>query len=153
MFQYLSVSRVIKRSKTQYDNAYLYSEYDDNDLTYFIHYKLHAIVHSIKDFVEHYERKLAKEKVIQKIAGQLGEYNERQIDLLQDLNLYKDKTIDLSYYKGHYRISYETARTDLTHLTEKNLLDKITSGKKYIYVPNTVGIKKLLSTQPEIKNR
>src|SRR5258708_7263481 len=103
MFQYLSVSRVIKRSKKQYDNAYLYSENDDNDLTYFIHYKLHAIVLSIKDFIEHYERKLAKEKVIQKIAGQLGEYNERQIDLLQDLNIDKDKTIDLSYYKGHYR--------------------------------------------------
>jgi len=152
MFQYLSVSRVIKRSKKQYDNAYLYSEYDDNDLTYFIHYKLRAIVLSIKDFVEHYERKLAKEKVIQKIVGQLGEYNERQIDLLQDLNLDKDKTVDLSYYKGHYRISYETARTDLTHLTEKHLLDKIISGKKYIYVPNTVEIKKLLNEAPEIKN-
>lgn len=144
MFQYLSVSRVIKKSKVQYDNAYLYSEYDDNDLTYFIVYKLRAIVLSIKDFIEHYQRKLAKEKTLQKIAGQLGDYNERQIDLLQDLNDNKDKTIDLSIYKGHYRVSYETARSDLSYLVKKNLLDRITSGKKYIYVPNTVEIKKLL---------
>ncbi len=153
MFQYLSVSRIIKRSKTQYDKAYLYSEYDDNDITYFIHYKLRAIVLSIKDFVEHYERKLAKEKVIQKIAGQLREYNERQIDLLQDFNINKDKIIDLSSYKGHYRISYETARTDLSHLTEKNLIDRIISGKKYVYVPNTVEIKKLLIVTPEVKSQ
>ncbi len=151
MFQYLSVSRIIKKSKVQYDNSYLYSEHDDNDLTYFISYKLKVIVASIKDFLEHYEHKLTKEKILQKIAGKLGEYNERQIDLLQDLDSKKDTTVDLAKYKGHYRISYETARSDLSFLTEKNLLDKILSGKKYIYVPNTVEVKKLLSSAPDIK--
>lgn len=146
MFQYLSVSRIIKKSKTQYDNSYLYSEYDDNDLTYFISYKLNAIVLSIKDFVEHYERKLTKEKTLQKIAGKLGEYNQRQIDLLQDMNDNKEKTVDLANYKGLYRVSYETARSDLSQLTKKNLLDRIVSGKKYVYVPNTLKIKKLLSS-------
>lgn len=151
MFQYLSVSRIIKKSKVQYDNSYLYSEYDDSDLTYFISYKLKAIVLSIKDFLEHYENKLEKEKKLQKIAGKLVEYNERQIDLLQDLDNNRDMTVDLRKYKGHYRISYETARSDLGFLTQKNLLDKILSGKKYVYIPNTVAIKKLLNSAPDIE--
>ena len=37
MFQYLSVSRIIKRSKYKYDASYLYAELDENDLTYFCH--------------------------------------------------------------------------------------------------------------------
>ena len=57
---------------------------------------------------------LVQEKVLQKIAGKLGDFNERQIDLIQDLNQNKDKTIDLSTYKGTYRVSYETARSDLS---------------------------------------
>ena len=38
--EYLSISRLIVKSKAQYALAYLYTEEDDNDLTYFIHYKL-----------------------------------------------------------------------------------------------------------------
>ncbi|MEK7502587.1 MAG: Fic family protein [Patescibacteria group bacterium] len=153
MFQYLSVSRIIKRSKTQYDNSYLHSEYDDNDMTYFLNYKLQAITLSIKEFVNHYQQKLEKDKVIQKIAGKLGEFNGRQIDLLQDMDTNKDKVVDIASYKANYRISYETARSDLGFLVEKNLLDRVLSGKKFIYIPNTVEVRKLLETAPsEAKN-
>lgn len=146
LFQYLSVSRVIKRSKIQYDNSFLYSEFDENDLTYFLSYKLKAIVLSIKEFINYYHEKLEKEKIIQKIAGDLGEFNARQISTLQDLNQNKENTINIATYKSKNRISYETARTDLAHLVKKNLLDKIVSGKKFVYVPNTLEIKKLFNT-------
>lgn len=144
MFQYLSVSRIIKRSKKQYDDSYLYSEYDDNDMTYFLSYKLKAITLSIKEFIDHYQRKLEKEKMVQKIAGKLGVFNERQIDLLQDLDVNKDKVLDLASYIAKYRISYETGRTDLSFLVSKNLLGRIHSGKKYVFIPNTAEVKKLL---------
>lgn len=143
LFQYLSVSRVIKRSKIQYDNSFLYSEFDENDLTYFLSYKLKAIILSIKEFINYYHEKLEKEKIIQKIAGDLGEFNARQISTLQDLNQNKENTINIATYKSKNRISYETARTDLAHLVKKNLLDKIVSGKKFVYVPDTLEIKKL----------
>ena len=143
MFQYLSVSRIIKKSKIQYDNSYLYAEYDENDLTYFLSYSLKAIVLSIKEFITHYQSKLEKEKIIQKLAGQLGEFNERQVSLLQDLNTNRDKTIEITTYKSKNRLSYETARSDLMFLVKKQLLDKIHSGKKYVFIPNTVSIAKL----------
>ncbi len=149
LFQYLSVSRIIKKSKIQYDNSYLYAEHDENDLTYFLSYSLKAIVLSIKEFIAHYETKLEKEKIIQKIAGQLGEYNERQASLLQELNANRDKTIDITTYKTINRLSYETARSDLMFLVKKQLLDKIHSGKKFIFIPNTVSIAKLFQTKVE----
>lgn len=144
MFQYLSVSRIIKKSKIQYDNSFLYSEYDDNDMTYFLVYKLKAIVLSIKEFVMHYQHKLQEEKIIQRIAGELGEFNARQVSLLQELQSNKDKTIDINIYKSKNRISYETARTDLMYLAKKNLLDRIHVARKFVFVPNTSAISNIL---------
>jgi len=37
-FVYLPISKIIKRSPKQYIMAYVYSEQDDNDLTYFVNY-------------------------------------------------------------------------------------------------------------------
>lgn len=146
MFQYLSVSRIIKKSKTQYDNSYLYTEYDDNDMTYFLSYSLKAIMLSIQEFINHYVIKLEKEQALQKIVGKLGEFNERQVDALQDLFTNKAKVLELSSYIAKYRISYETGRSDLTFLVNKNLLDKIKTGKKFVYIPKTIEIKTLLDT-------
>lgn len=147
MFQYLSVSRIIKKSKVQYDNSFLYTEMDGNDLTYFLTYVLKSIVLSIRDFISYYEEKLAKEKILQELAGELGEFNARQINILQDLNIDKAGRVDINTYLNKNRISYETARTDLEFLVGKNLLNKILSGKKYIFVPNTVEIKKLFQSK------
>ncbi len=38
--EYLSISKVIKETKVQYEKAYLYTEIDGNDLGYFITYHL-----------------------------------------------------------------------------------------------------------------
>ncbi len=144
MFQYLSVSRIIRKSKTQYDNSFLYSEYDDNDMSYFLVYNLKAIVSSIKEFIMHYQNKLQEEKIIQRIAGELGEFNARQVSLMQELHTNKNTTVDINIYKSKNRISYETARSDLLYLVNKNLLDKIHSGRKFVFIPNTATIKNLL---------
>ncbi|MDO5460629.1 MAG: Fic family protein, partial [Bacteroidales bacterium] len=41
--EFLSISRVIYRSKKGYEKAYLYTENDDNDIGYFIIYNLRTL--------------------------------------------------------------------------------------------------------------
>ena len=43
LFEFLAISRVIKDTSGQYKKAYLYTESDGNDLTYFIRYNLGVI--------------------------------------------------------------------------------------------------------------
>lgn len=144
MFQYLSVSRIIKRSKKRYDDSYIFSELDENDLTYFLSYKLEIIIDAILDFVAHYKEKLDKEKLVKKLSVNLGEYNSRQTSLLQYLNENKDATIDILTHQSKNAVAYETARADLLYLEKKNLVQRIKLGKKFIFVPNAVIIKNLL---------
>ena len=49
-FSYLPVSRIIRNSPVQYRDAYVYSEQDDNDLTYFIDYNVRKISQAQRDF-------------------------------------------------------------------------------------------------------
>ena len=44
----ISISRAILDSRTQYDKAFLKTEYDENDLNYFIHYSIKNISSDIK---------------------------------------------------------------------------------------------------------
>ena len=41
--EYLSISRVIAKSKKSYENAYLYTEADEKDMGYFIAYNLRVL--------------------------------------------------------------------------------------------------------------
>jgi Fic family protein len=143
MFQYLSVSRIIKKSKKQYDNAFLYCEFDENDLTYFLAYKLKTILNAITDLKAHYKGKVEKDKLLLELADKLGDFNERQMALLQYFNGNKDQKIDVKTHQNKYRIAYETARADLMYLVKKNLLSQIKMKNKYIFVPHTMEIKAL----------
>lgn len=146
LFQYLSVSRAIKMSRTQYDNAFLKTEFDDNDLTYFIIYKLRVIEKSIEAFMAHYRKKLEEFRRNERLSRQLESLNERQVALLYSLAKDSGKNIDIKTHKTKNQIAYQTARADLIKLSEKGLLTQLTDNKKYVYVPNNSAIKKLLNT-------
>ena len=61
-FSYISLSKIINDSRIQYENAYLYSEQDDYDLTYFIVYLANSTNRAIKEFSKYIERKIEKQK-------------------------------------------------------------------------------------------
>ena len=53
LFEYMAVSKRILRSRKDYDLAYLYTEYDDLDLTYFIKYILLCVEDTLGDMIEY----------------------------------------------------------------------------------------------------
>ena len=57
LIEYMSISRIINKEKKQYENAFLYTEYDDNDLTYFILYNLQVMKKSFEELKLYLKRK------------------------------------------------------------------------------------------------
>ncbi|MCK5085821.1 Fic family protein, partial [Candidatus Parcubacteria bacterium] len=57
-FAYLPISKIIKLSPMQYEMAYVYSEQDDNDLTYFANYNIQKIKLAIRSFNEYLEKQV-----------------------------------------------------------------------------------------------
>lgn len=143
LFQYLSVSRIIKKTRKDYDRAFLYTENDDNDLTYFIVYILDAVCKSIEEMKEYYDEQVRKEDKYKMIAKQLKELNERQVALMTYLTTHPEAEIDIKTHQKKNGVVYETARRDLLNLAEKGYLAETLRGKKSIFLPNLPKIKKL----------
>lgn len=144
VFQYLSISRAIKLTRTQYDNAFLRTEMDDNDLTYFILYQIKTINESINNFISHYEKKIKDNKKIEFLTIKLKNFNTRQISLIDYLYNHPETIINIKMHQNRYQTAYQTARMDLIKLTEVGFLTQIADGNKYIYVSNKEAINKII---------
>jgi len=82
-FTHLPLSRVIKKSPAQYRDAYVYSEQDDNDLTYFIDYNVRKITQARREFDDYVIKRQAENRRMTEIARARYHLNDRQIQLLR----------------------------------------------------------------------
>ncbi|MDD4530830.1 MAG: Fic family protein [Candidatus Gracilibacteria bacterium] len=133
-FSYIPISTTIKNSKIQYRDAYIYSEQDSNDLTYFLVYMANKTKQAFVEFEKYVNLKKHKQKDIFKELNHLG-FNERQIKLiayfLENLESYTNNSI----HKNYYGIAINTAKRDLEELFEKGFLKKQKQGKYVNYFP------------------
>jgi Fic family protein len=143
-FVYLSISRIIKKSPVQYKMAYVYSEQDDYDMTYFIDYNIKKIELAISDFMEYLSHK-TKENVSMKITSdRFYKFNDRQISLLQYFNGDPEEKTSLKMHINTNQVSKNTALKDLKSLTGQGFLEIKKQGKSIYYYP-TNKIKSLFS--------
>lgn len=132
-FAYLPISKIIKNSRTQYGNAYVLTEQDDCDLTYFIDYNIDKIQLAIKEFREYLEEKKQGNISTSKITKSKYDFNERQIQLLQYLNGNKYGKTSIPIYTNINQVSRITARRDLVKLRELGFLFSKKKGKEIFY--------------------
>ena len=134
--EFLSISTIIRRAPVQYVRAYLYSETDDGDVTYFLNYNLRVMVWAIRALHLSVARKSREmEKLSQVIRGSdfAAALNHRQIALLGHLLKHPDKIYSITGHQRSHGVSYQTARTDLISLTELGLLEVSKRGRQLIY--------------------
>lgn len=131
LFEYLSISRVFLKSHRQYLKAFLYSEHDDNDLTYFIVYHLRAIRLAIRDLQDYLRRKQGQYREALGFLKKAVWMNYRQKAIVQHALKHPDFIYTIESHKNSHNIAYQTARTDLLALAKKGYLEKIKSGKAF----------------------
>ncbi|MEE9554595.1 MAG: Fic family protein [candidate division Zixibacteria bacterium] len=129
-FSYLPLSRVIKRSPAQYRDAYVFSEQDDNDLTYFIDYNIRKIAQAKKEFESYIKHKQSEYPKISKKVSMKYKLNERQIQLLRSIRKEADATTTIKTHSIFNGISRVTARKDLEELEQKGFLVSQKLGKE-----------------------
>ena len=134
LFEFMAVSRIILRSKKKYGLAYLYTETDNNDLTYFINYNLCAIEEALQDMEEHIAKKQKEQSEAMNLIKNKKDINLRQAEILKEFIKEPEKGFDISEIRGAYNIAYDTARNDLLHLEKLKYIEKITDQKKFVFI-------------------
>jgi Fic family protein len=126
--EYLSISKIIQGSKNQYEKAYLYTEHDDNDLSYFITYHLQVMYkafESLKTYIQEKQKDNLKIAYFIKIPN----INERQAQILKMLNDEPEIVFSVKEIENRFTVSNYTARADLIGLVEKGYLEVIPVNK------------------------
>lgn len=134
LFEYMALSRRILRSRKNYSLAYLYSEYDEMDLTYFIKYMVNCVEDSLNDLLEYIERKQIEQQEAKLILEKLGDLNFRQASIIEEMMKNSDKYYSIQEISGIYRVVYQTARNDLLYLTEKGYLTMRKISRKFVFI-------------------
>jgi len=138
LMEFISISRIIKQAPAQYGRAYLYTETDDNDLTYFIIHQLEVIKKAINALHEHLERKAAElHDVEKKLDGSVlqGQLNPRQLAILRHALDHPNTIYSIQEHQAANKISYQTARTDLLKLSDQfKILSKRKYGSSFVFV-------------------
>ncbi len=147
LFEFISISTVIHKAKGQYLQAFLQTETDGNDLTYFLIYHLRVIESAIKALNAYLERKAAR---LQAIAAQMKGFsvlNHRQKALVAHALRQPGHEYTIESHGRSHQVVYQTARTDLLGLVDLGLLEQTKAGKSYRFfaVPN---LEDILYRQP-----
>lgn len=132
-FAYLPISKVIKRSSKQYIMAYVYSEQDDNDLSYFINYHIQKVKLAVKEFLEYMKDQSKKNSLMREKYGFKYHLNDRQIHLLQYLKGDTEGSTTLVAHMNVNQVAKMTASKDLKDLVQKGFLEQIKRGRNIYY--------------------
>lgn len=131
LIEYLSISRVIYKSKKSYEKAFLQTEADGLDMSYFILYNLEAMNTAFNDLQNYLQRKMAEHDDVAYFL-RIGHINQRQARILQTLCNKPNKTIQAKEAANKYGTTAITARADLQGLVKLGLLKEIPLNAKTI---------------------
>jgi Fic family protein len=144
LMEYLSISRIIYKSKVSYEKSFLYSEADDNDMGYFILYNMRVLSIAFNDLKNYIQNKIKDRANIANYL-KIGNINQRQAEILEMLSQKNNYIITIKELENKFSISHTTAKQDIDVLLCEGLLEEIPlnkvkkgyiKGKKYDEIIN-----------------
>lgn len=135
LFEFVAISSIILKAPARYGRAFLYTETDDNDLTYFLLYHASIIRRAIDELHEYIASRTRQlSEAARDLRGMAG-LNHRQRDLVTHALRHPGQTYTVEYHRSSHGVVYETARSDMMDLAARGLMGKKKSGKAWVFTP------------------
>jgi Fic family protein len=133
LFEYISISDVLKRAPVKYYRAFLHTESDENDLTYFLLHQSDVIRKAIDNLHDYISRKTREARESERILRDMLHLNHRQQVLVGHALRHPGTAYTIEGHRLSHNIAYNTARTDLLDLANQGLFKQGKSGKKMVF--------------------
>ena len=135
MFEFTSISRLLAQAPVQYGRAFLHTETDENDLTYFILHQVDVILRSLSDVESYIENKIEQVREVERMLRRSTDLNHRQLSLLAHAIRHPGAEYTIRSHMTSHSVAYATSRSDLFGLAEVHLLDRRRIGEKtYVFL-------------------
>ena len=133
LVEYLSVSRILRDAPSQYGKAYLLTEKDEGDTTYFLLHQLEVIERAIDQLHDYLQRKVSEVREVERLIRGAPDFNHRQLALLSDALRGAEHDYTFGGHALSHDVTHETARTDLSALADAGLLQRRRAGRSFVF--------------------
>ncbi len=137
LMEYISISRLLRQAPAKYGRAYLHTETDENDATYFAIHQLDVIQRAIQALHEYLARKSGQQRsaedLLRQAPGVSARLNHRQVVLLGHALRHPGHGYTVEGHRRSHRITHQTARTDLMELADLELLEQLKRGRAFVF--------------------
>ena len=132
--RYLAVSTILRNAPAKYSRAYLHTETDGADLTYFVDYHIRVLNRSIDALSRYVEKKMSDMEAIEDRLKDSPHLNHRQIRLLRHALRHPGFRYTVQSHAASHGVSTNTARSDLVKLAREGLLAPSTRGRRHDFI-------------------
>ncbi len=134
LFEFLSISRIILKAPSKYGKAFLHTENDENDLTYFLLYHADVIRRAINDLHEYIDGRSRRLRQVEAEMKGMVELNHRQKELIGHALRHPGQRYTFESHRASHGTVYQTARSDLLQLEGRGLLTKLKVGRAWVFL-------------------
>ena len=136
-FEYLSISKLLKVAPVQYGMAYLYTEIDENDLTYFLYYQADIILRAMDELFAYLDEKSQEfEDVVDLLENSklANDLNFIQKNIVKKAMKNPGRIFTVKEISNAYEVSENTARKYLKLLSTHKILAPLKEGRLVKYI-------------------
>jgi len=133
--EFLSISRILRQAPMQYARAFLFTERDEGDTTYFIAYQLGVILRAIDDLHTYLQRRMAEIRDSERFLHDAG-LNHRQAALIRHALRHPDAEYTFKSHQRSHGVVYQSARNDLLDLERRGYVERRRIGRAFRFYPN-----------------
>lgn len=126
--EYLSISRIIYRSKNSYEKAFLCSEADGMDIGYFIAYHLRMLGLAFRDLQSYLQRKIEEREAAAAYLSIPG-LNERQAEMIKMYADNPNAMYTVREFQARFQVTPTTVKSDLEQLMKMGIVRQIPLNK------------------------
>jgi Fic family protein len=136
LVEYLSISRILRHAPGKYSRAFLMTETDGRDATYFIVYQLEVVQRAVEQLHDYLQQKIKDVRDVEQLLKGSDRFNHRQFALLGNALRVPDAVYTFQTHAASHGVTHETARADLLPLVEMGFLNQRRQGRRYTFTPS-----------------
>ncbi|PKO71613.1 MAG: Fic family protein [Betaproteobacteria bacterium HGW-Betaproteobacteria-14] len=138
LMEFLSISHFLRAAPAQYVRAYLHTETDSCDTTYFILHQLETIRKAIAALHDYLARTAEEQRSTERLLATSpklrNKINHRQVALLAHALKHPGEVYRIDSHQRTHGTAYQTARSDLLGLVELGLLISDRGGRALLFI-------------------
>lgn len=131
--EFISISSIVRRAPGRYAQAFLHTETDDNDLTYFLLHQAEVVRTAEREWREEVVRSRHEVEAAEKKLRGFAELNARQQAVVVHALHHPETRYRIAHHQHSHGVTHQTARDDLFDLTRRELLTVGREGRIYVF--------------------